>query len=336
MSWPQNPNDPQQQPQPAPGFGPPPDWPPTGGQPAQPAYSQQPPQQQPQQPYAAPQYAHPTQPPVPPPPGGGRKVALAVTGVVVAVAVIGTVAITVMHRVNASHDKANSAHASASAPVTTVPSPTLGGPDTTAGPAEPMYPGWQTQTQQEHGFRYDVPPVSARWTLVSPDVRVAYTDSKGNPQVVMSGTADYREGGCASQGNANAIGQAGKGQLATVGTQGSSGGTLQANARNVAGNWGFMAYGGTDPGHKPHVTVTKAVPWKHNGIDGYTATATVTGIYRPSPCVPATATARGISQRLADGTISEWVLYADQGVPDALTPAEIGKIMSTVRPATGS
>ncbi len=342
MSWPQNPNDPHQPaqpPQPAPGFGPPAGWPPAGQQPQYP--------QAPQQPYAAPQfppppqppagygYGYPTQPPAPPsPPRRGRTIALTVVGVVVAVAVIGGgIAFAMKGDGKKSSDARSPAHTSASATRPAGPPPSAG-PDSTAGPAKPMYPGWQTQTQQEHGFRYDVPPASDHWQVISPDVRIAYTDKNGQPIVTMSGTADYREGGCASSGGTSAIGQAGKGQLATIGTQGSSGGTLQDNARNVAGNWGFAAYGGPD--HKPKITVTQAVPWKHNGIDGYTATATVTGIYRPSPCVPARATARGISQRLPDGTISEWVIYADQGVPDELTSAEIDKIMSTVRPYYGS
>ena len=354
MSWPQNPSDPQQPPaqQPPQGFGPPPAWPPAGQQP------QSQPQPPHQQPYPAPQYAsappphgpgpipaqghgygYPTVPPPPPPPQRGRRTAYVVGGVVVALALAGGGIAVAM----SSHPKKKdvdiyvkpSASVPAATPTDPAPTdaaPTEQGPDLTGGDVKPMYAGWQTQTQEDHGFRYDVPPAADHWKVISPSVRIAYTDKDDNPIVVMSGTSNYREGGCASGGPSGGITEAGKGQLATIGTQGSSGGTLSVNARNVAGNWGFAAYGG--PEHKPKISVRKPVPWKHNGIDGYTATATVTEIYRPSPCVPTHAIARSISQRLHDGTISEWVIYADQGVPNALTSAEIDKIMSTVRPYT--
>ena len=146
----------------------------------------------------------------------------------------------------------------------------------------------------------------------------------------MTGAANYREGGCASSPNPKAYGQAGKGQLATVGTTGGGkDGTLQENARNWAGNWGFAAYGGAD--HKPKIKVSEAQAVEAGGINGYTATAQVTVTHRPSSCVPAKAVVHSIAQKLPDGTMHGWVIYADQGVPKALKAAEIEKIMSTVR-----
>ena len=76
-------------------------------------------------------------------------------------------------------------------------------------------------------------------------------------------------------------------------------------------------------------------PWKRNGIEGYTATAKVTVVNRPSDCVPPKAIVHSIAQKLPDGTMHGWVIYADQGVPNALTSAEIVKIMNTVRPTSG-
>lgn len=364
MSWPQNPNDParpqpQQPPQPAPGFGPPPAWPPTGEQPQpqqqhpQQQYPQQPPppapQHQPHQqpygqhPYSAPQYAphqqqpgpqgpygqYPTLPPAPAP-ARGRRNALIAAGVVVVLAAAGGIVYTTTHGDHPRKTQAAPAH-SASAE----PTPTEQGPDLSSGSAKPMIAGWQTQTQEEHGFRYDVPPTSADWKLNSSDIQISYTDKNNKPVVAMSGTAEYREGGCASGGPSGGAIQAGRGQLATIGAQGSGGGTLQVNSRNVAGNWVWAAYGG--PTNKNlKVSVGKPVPWKHNGINGYLTRATATNIVRPSACVPPRGVSYGISQRLPDGTISEWVIYADQGVPHALTTAEITKIMDTVRPYNGS
>lgn len=205
-----------------------------------------------------------------------------------------------------------------------------------SGPAadKPLVAGWQTQTREEHHFRYDVPAKADKWRVFNPDVSLSYNDETGKPIVVMTGAANYREGGCASSPNPKAFGEAGKGQLATVGTTGGgTDGSLQENARNWAGNWGFVAYGGKD--NKPKIEVSQAKPWKRNGIEGYTATAKVTVVNRPSACVPPKAIVHSIAQKLPDGTMHGWVIYADQGVPNALTSAEIEKIMNTVRPTDG-
>ncbi|MET8012039.1 hypothetical protein ABZU86_11505 [Streptomyces sp. NPDC005271] len=195
---------------------------------------------------------------------------------------------------------------------------------------QPLVAGWQTQTGQKHHFRYDVPATAKKWKVLDEDVALSYTGKDGKPIVVMTGAANYRQGGCESSPGPKAIGEAGKGQLATVGTTGGGkDGTLEENARNWAGNWGFAAYGGED--HKPKIKVSEAKPWKQGGIDGYTATAQVTVTNRPSSCVPPKAVVHSIAQKLPDGTMHGWVIYADQGIPKALTAAEIKKIMSTVR-----
>lgn len=206
-------------------------------------------------------------------------------------------------------------------------------PDNPSGD-KPAFSGWQTQTSQKHHFRYDVPSKAQKWKVLPKDSALSYTDKSGQPIVVMTGTATYRAGGCSSSPNPKAFGEAGKGQLATVGTTGGGkDGSLQKNARNWAGNWGFAAYGGED--HKPRIKVGKVQPWKHGGIEGYTATAEVTVTHRPSACVPPKAVVHSIAQKLPDGTMHGWVVYADQGVSNALSSAEIKKIMSTVRPANG-
>ncbi|MFI0777411.1 hypothetical protein [Streptomyces sp. NPDC021212] len=209
------------------------------------------------------------------------------------------------------------------------------GSSQSSGPAspsgdQPMVPGWQTQTAQKHHFRYDVPAKAKKWKLIDEGTALSYTDKDGQPIVVMTGAANYREGGCGSSPNPKAIGEAGKGQLATVGTTGGGkDGSLQENARNWAGNWGFAAYGGED--HKPKIKVSEPKPLKQGGIDGYTATAQVTVTNRASSCVPPKAIVHSIAQKLPDGTMHGWVIYADQGVPNALTAAEIKEIMGTVR-----
>ncbi len=373
MSWPQNPDDPRlpgppgqqpvppQQPQPQQGFGPPPVWPqqpeaqqPVAGSvpPQQPpsgyGHPQQPyPPQQPQpygaqpgqQPYPPPHgYGYPQQPAVPVAPVRKRRQGLIVTVCVVAVALVaGGVTLALRSGHHGTHKTPVAAGSSSPAASFSAPAPgaTDQGPSLSDGASKPLIAGWQTQGEASHGFSYDVPPASQKWKVNSPDLELAYTDKKNNPVVVMSASSEYRLGGCDSPGSHTGAVQAGTGQLATVGEQGSTKGTLQDNARNVAGNWVWAAYGGAD-GHKPQkITVTSATPWKHNGVDGYMAKATATGIYRTSGCVPPTAVAYGISMRLKDGSTGLWVLYADQGVPNALTDAQIQKIMSTVRPYAG-
>lgn len=198
----------------------------------------------------------------------------------------------------------------------------------------PTFSGWQTQASEKHHFRYDVPAKAKKWKTLGEDTALSYTDKSGKPLVVMTGAANYREGGCASNPNPDAFGEAGKGQLATVGTTGGGkDGSLQENARNWAGNWGFAAYGGEE--HKPKIKVGRPQPWKQGGIEGYTAKAEVTVVHRPGSCVPPKAVVHSVAQKLPDGTMHGWVVYADQGVPNALTEAEIKKIMSTVRATDG-
>ncbi len=335
MSWPQNPDDsrrnppqPPQQPAPPPGFGPPPAWDggPQGGTPQYPPpgpYGQWPGAQPPvpQPPYGSP----------PPPPAGPRRgrTVLAVAGGVAALALIGT---GIAYGLHGGGNGPAAAGPPPSRPASAASAPSDGEPGVSRqDDVKPVFPGWQTQTRESHGFRYDVPPAAEHWKVFDPDIVDAYTDSHGKPLVAMSGTADYREGGCASAVT-QGIGTAGKGQLAQIGTQGGAG-DLPTNAVNAAGNWGFAAYGG--PEHKPRIRMGTPVPWKRNGIDGYTVTARITVTYRPSSCVPPTAIVRSIAQRLKDGSVHEWVIYADQGVPNALTESEIEKIMETVRPSSG-
>ncbi|GAA2715434.1 MULTISPECIES: hypothetical protein [Streptomyces] len=366
MSWPQNPQQPQQpeQPQSPPsppqgGFGPPPAWGPDGAAHAQPTVVSQPAVPAPPgppgavppppgavppppggAPYGAPGPGGPGVPPAPygmpapapapgaPAPSGKKKTLLAVVGGVVALAVIGGAAVFLLKDDgDDKQDRSKGKGSASQAPV--APAQPEGNASPSPSGAQPMVAGWQTQGREEHFFQYDVPAASDKWKVFPTDTAIAYTEN-GKPVVVMTGAANYKEGGCSSQPNPDSVGEAGKGQLATVGTTGGGkDGDLKENARNWAGNWGFMAYGGKD--HKPKIEVTDQA-WNRNGIQGWTATAKVTVTNRPSPCVPPTAIVKSIAQKMPDGTFHGWVLYADQGVPDALTEAQIDKIMSTVRP----
>ncbi|WP_344092088.1 hypothetical protein, partial [Streptomyces stramineus] len=314
-------------------------------------------------PVPGPPGAQPPRPPVPGPPGGqmyappppppqgpqgpqgprrNNKTMLAVIGGVVALAVIGGGAFFFLKGGDDEKPDEAKKPAESGAPAQGGTGDKGGEPAGEGGasapalPADgqPMIAGWQNQKQPQHFFQYDVPGKGDKWQTLPRETAISYTEG-GKPVVVMTGTSNYREGGCASKANPDSIGEAGKGQLATVGTTG--GGTdltIQQNAINWAGNWAVMAYGGTGA-NKPKIEMSKATPWKANGIDGYTATAKVTVKNRPSPCVPPTAIVKSIAQKMPDGTYHGWVIYADQGVPDALSVDQIDKIMKTVRPAKG-
>lgn len=260
-----------------------------------------------------------------------RKTLIAALGVGVAVALSGC-----NEDTGGSTDKDSDAAGSKKPSAESSPSAGSSASSAPGSPAadKPLIAGWQTQTAQKHHFRYDVPAKAKKWKVLGEDTALSYTDKGGKPIVVMTGAANYREGGCSSSPNPKAFGQAGKGQLATVGTTGGGkDGSLQENARNWAGNWGFAAYGGED--HKPRIKVSTPKPWKQGGIEGYTATAEVTVTHRPGSCVPPKAVVHSIAQKLPDGTMHGWVVYADQGVPNALTGADIKKLMSTVRSTDG-
>ncbi|MFI9720501.1 hypothetical protein ACIHFE_12705 [Streptomyces sp. NPDC052396] len=269
--------------------------------------------------------------------GSGRprsRTWLAAVGGVVALAVIGG---GVFYALKGG-DKKDDKKADGKSTVASAPAQPSGQPKGQDQPGNPqgqqaaLPAGWQPQTNDAHGFGYAVPGKADKWQVLPTETMLSYNEN-GKPVVAMRGTTNYWEGGCASSPNPDAIGEAGKGQLATIGvTGGGREGTLQSNARNWAGNWGVMAYGGTGA-TKPKIEVGQATPWKHNGIEGYTATAKVVVTHRPSPCVPPTAIVKTIAQKLPNGTFHGWVIYADQGVPHALTEAKIDEIMNTVHPA---
>ncbi|GHG81245.1 hypothetical protein GCM10018779_63310 [Streptomyces griseocarneus] len=308
---------------------------------ATPPGAHQAPQQQP--PYGMPPGMQPGMAPGTPPGGPAPRppkkngTLLAIVGGVVALAVIGGGAVFLLGGGDDGDKKTDDAQGAPAKPgekekdkQPDAPGQGGDGPSASPGGSQPMVAGWQTQAGAEHFFQYDVPGKTDKWKVFPADTAVSYTEN-GKPAVVMRGTANFHEGGCASSPNPDTIGEAGKGQLATVGTTGGGrDGDLKTNARNWAGNWGFFAYGGKD--HKPKIEITDEKAWTRNGLEGWTATAKVTVANRPSPCVPATAIVKSIAQKMPDGTFHGWVLYADQGVPDALSTDQIDKIMGTVRP----
>ncbi|MGK5733893.1 hypothetical protein [Streptomyces sp. URMC 124] len=283
---------------------------------------------------------------MPAPPGGGggtgggrsNKTLLAVVGGVVALAVIGGGAFFLLKGGDDKKDDQKvTADGTPKAGDKPADKPAAEGgqqkPAQEGGP-QAVPAGWQTQTSREHKLQYDVPGTGEKWKVFPQDTMIAYTDASGKPQITMRDTANFTEGGCASSANPNAIGEAGKGQLATVGTAGGDASiSIQENARNWAGNWGMYAYGGLS--NKPKIEVTQATPWKQNGIDGWTATAKVKVANRPSPCVPPTAIVKSIVWKLPSGEFASWIMYADQGVSGALPESRIDEIMKTVRPLKG-
>ncbi|MFF7651519.1 hypothetical protein ACFZCY_16920 [Streptomyces sp. NPDC007983] len=320
----QQPN-PYQQPQP--GYpGQPPGQP---GQPGpQPGYG--PPQNQPAHGWNTPSGpAGPPQPPQPP-----QKKRTATIAIVAAVAVVAAAVITGVVVLNQGDDKDDQAKDSkkpASSAASSAPAedPSAGGEDNPraggdATEVKPVISGWQTVVSPKRHDAFDVP---ANWTVKKPDLSIGFEDEKGNPLVIMSAPAKYKENACTVKGK---NGEEETSGIAGVGTKGAQGAKTEASAaKTEAENWVFAAFDQKQTGTRK---VTDAKPFKsEHGLKGYTSTATVTGVKKTDKCVT-DGKAVTVTYTDINGDFATWVLYSAKGVKDEVPDATIKKIMSTLRP----
>ena len=298
------------------------------GQPGQqPGYG--PPQNQP-----APGWNTPSGPAGGPQPPQDKKKRTATIAIVAAVAVVAAAVITGVVVVNqddgqddqAKDDKKPAASSSSSAPAE-APSageednPRAGG-DATG--VKPVIPGWQTVVSPKRHDAFDVP---ANWTVNKPDLSIGFEDDKGNPLVLMSAPAQFKEDACTVK---NKDGEEETSDIAGVGTKGAQGAKTEASAAKIeAENWVFAAFDQKETGTRK---VTDAKPFKsEHGLKGYTSTATVTGVKKTDKCVT-DGKAVTVTYTDVNGDFATWVLYSAKGVKDEVSDATIKKIMSTLRP----
>lgn len=321
----------------------------------QPGYQQPNPYQQPQpgypgqggqQPGPQPGYGPPQNQPAhgwnaPPGPAGGpqppQKKRTATLAIVAAVAVVAAAVITgavVLNQEDGKDDQAEDGKkpaASSSSAASSAPAedPSAGDEDNPragggAASVKPVIPGWQTVVSPKRHDAFDVP---ANWSVKKPDLSIGFEDDKGNPLVIMSAPAKYKENACTVKGKDGEDETSG---IAGVGTKGAQGAKTEASAAKIeAENWVFAAFDQKQTGTRK---VTDAKPFKsEHGLKGYTSTATVTGVKKTDKCVT-DGKAVTVTYTDVNGDFATWVLYSAKGVKDEVPDSTIKKIMTTLRP----
>jgi hypothetical protein len=292
---------PQQQPPQYPGYHP--------GQPQYPGYQQQQPQYQQQQPYQSNYggFGMYQQPPQGPPPRNRRTLTIVLT--LVGVLVLAGVATTVVLLGRNGQPQAGDR--------TQQPAPT-----TTAGrkPLDPRVPGWQVAVSNRRNVAYDVP--KAQWIKDDPDAIDGMGPSDGD-FVTGTGAAYYMKGFCAGQATSVRAGTAVTANDTELPDQ---------SAPDTAKHWATVAY--KDAAQVPTVAAEPAKQIKIS--DGkVSATLSVVDVTTPkstNPCTAPNAKVYAAAVKTSDTGSVILVLFADQGVPNALTDDDAMKIMTSMRP----
>jgi hypothetical protein len=160
-----------------------------------------------------------------------------------------------------------------------------------------------------------VPP---DWELKDEDAIIGFEDASG-PKVGMSGASTYKEGYCAES----------NGWRAGAGFTGYQDSDLGVVATDAAGKWGRFGYLGEGDA-QPRVDVAAPDTITVNGINGVYATATI-DVTAPTACSPPTAKVHAVALPAASGGSYAFVLFSDQGVPDAISDQLARKIIHTIR-----
>ncbi|MEV6604700.1 hypothetical protein [Kutzneria sp. NPDC051319] len=280
----------------------------------QPQYPGQPPQQQPQyqQPYQQSNYGGfgmYQQPPQGPPPRNRRTLTIVLTlvGVLVLAGVVTTVVLLTRNGQPQAGDRTQTS-----------------APPTTSGlkPLDPRVPGWQVAVSNRRNVAYDVP--KAQWTKDDPDEIAGMGPSDGD-FVTGTGAAYYLKGYCA--------GQAGSVRAGTAVTANDTEGPEQS-APDTAKHWATVAYK-ADSGQAPDVKLdpSKQIKISDGKVSATLSVAEVTPPKATNTCTPPSAKVYTAAVKTSDTGSVILVLFADQGVPNALTDDDAMKIMSSMRPS---
>ena len=300
--------------------------PPYGQQQQHPGYPQgQQPPQYPGYPQQQPQYQQPYQQqyqsnyggfgmyqqPPPGPPPRNRRV-LTIVLVLVGVLVLAGIATTVVLLTRNDQPQAGENTKQATAPTTTA----------SRKPLDPRVPGWQTANSTRRNVAYDIP--KSQWTKSDPDEITGMGPSDGD-FVTGTGAAYYMKGYCTSATSAVRAGTA----VTANDTEGPD-----QSAPDTAKHWATVAYK-SDSGQAPDV---KSEPSQQIKIaDGkVAATLSIADVTSPpstNPCTPPTAKVYAAAVSTSNSGSVILVLFADQGVPNALSNNDAMKIMTSMRPA---
>ncbi|SER95767.1 hypothetical protein [Actinokineospora terrae] len=263
----------------------------------------------------------------PPPPPRRNRTPLIVTLAVALALVVGTVVTIVVLQSGGTDPVA--------VPQSTTAEPTLG----TTSPRTPSttprrtttsplpsdarvpasIPGWQGVLSPREKAGYDVPK---DWKVETPGTVVGFSDNDDNPSAIMHGTTTYKPEACPNSRGSY------RGHTGFV-TAGAA--DPERAAVNGARLFADAAALNPDDTRAP-VSTTPPVPVKvANGtIDAVMATATVTATH-PGECPSPTVLFTAVAFKNGTSTVL-FMMYLDQGVPDAL-PADIAaQIITTIRP----
>jgi hypothetical protein len=188
-------------------------------------------------------------------------------------------------------------------------------------PLDPRVPGWQVAVSNRRGVAYDVP--KTQWTKEDPDQIAAMGPSDGD-FVTGTGAAYYQKGYCAGQASSVRAGAA---------VTANDNESPDQASPDTAKHWATVAYK-SDAGQLPDVTVepSQHIKIADGKIDATLAVADVTP-HSTNPCSPPSAKVYVASVAPQSTGSVILVLFADQGVPNALSADDAMKIMTSMRPS---
>ncbi len=206
------------------------------------------------------------------------------------------------------------------------PTSTTRRPTTSSTPTEvdqikvdPVIAGWQGVLSYKEGVAYDVPK---DWEVETPGTIVGFEDNAGKPTAVMHGVTTYKPDACpASRGSYR-----GHGGFVTAGTTDPT-----RAAQNGVKLFADAAALNKDGTSAP-VAVTPPVATKvgEGKIEAVTATATLT-VTEPGACPSPTVLFTSVAFKNGANTVL-FMMYMDQGTPDALPKETADKLITSLRP----
>ncbi|QUQ68106.1 hypothetical protein [Kutzneria sp. CA-103260] len=251
------------------------------------------------------------QPPQGKPPRNRRTltIVLALAGVLV-LAGIGT---TVVLLTRNGQQQAGNQTQQATAPATT----------SALKPQDPRVPGWQVAVSNRRNVAYDIP--KTQWTRKDSDDIVSLGPSDGD-FVTGTGAASYLPGFCGGKPGSVRAGTA----VTASDTEGPD-----KSAPDIAQHWAAVAYKSADASQPTDVKVepSQQIKIADGKVNATLAIADVAIPASADPCVPRSAKVYAAAVSTSDTGSVILVLFADQGVPNALSDDDAKKIMTSMRPA---
>lgn len=286
--------------------------------------------------------------PTPPPPSGRSRAPLWVVAALVAVLLVGAVGLSVVYADRSEpppvtrlptrsatpaptdpsrtppSDPTPTAAPTAAPPTATLPTPTRptpGRPGATATPPQvaPVVPGWQAVEGREF-VAFDVPP---DWNVESPTALTGFEASGGRPQIVIvHNTATYRKGACDGAPSTY------RAKAGFVSVKGQTAGTA---ATAISAQWAKVAGVHEDGSDSPVGPTQVSTVQIAAGTIAATVATTVLTVTEPGDC-PAPAMSFTAVSFSVKGQVVVFILYADQGVADALPDDVAAQVISSLRP----